>query len=52
MNLVEFLFALFAVFGMASVHLMWARFIYKIENSKPAAEELRQYEAKRKSIKL
>ena len=42
MNLVEFLFALFAVFGMATVHLMWARFIYNIENKKPARQEFNE----------
>ena len=33
MNLVEFLFALGAVSGMTGVHILWARFVYKLENS-------------------
>ena len=39
MNLVEFLFALGAVFGTTSVHFLWTRFVYKLEN---AEDEINQ----------
>ena len=42
MNLVEFLFALGAVTLMTTVQLLWTRFVYKIENSKPIDQELQQ----------
>ena len=32
MNLFEFLFAFFAVFGITGMHFLWIRFVYKLEN--------------------
>ena len=42
MNLVEFLFAFGAVIGMTSVHMLWARLVYKLENSKPIEHDFNE----------
>ena len=39
MNLVEFLFAFFAVFGFSGFWLLWTKFVYSLEE-KPGSKEV------------
>ena len=48
MNAVEFLFALFAVFGSTGLWFAWTKFVYKLD--KFAQDKQKEYEKQEETI--
>ena len=48
MNAVEFLFALFAVFGSTGLWFAWIRFVYRLD--KPTQDKQKEYEKQEETI--